>query len=393
MIEIKGRYNTARVYAKEVEETAFSQIKELCDQEFVRGSKIRIMPDVHTGKGCTIGTTMTVSDKVVPNLVGVDIGCGMHTVEFKTGKLDFDEINRFIREEIPTGFKVYDRVMKKFPVDRLKCVKELDNIERIRRSIGSLGGGNHFIEINRGENGGLYLVVHSGSRNLGKQVAEYYQKKAYETFKGYNMNIQKEMDLLKNRKQDSEVLEKMAELKGRIIKKNLAYCHGSLLDDYLHDMELVQRFAYENRKLISKRIVDRFGLSVVKEFVTIHNYIDLDSMILRKGAVSAKKGELLLIPINMRDGSILAIGKGNYDWNCSAPHGAGRLMSRKAAKNNIDMKEFKESMKGIHSESVCRKTLDEAPQAYKSMESILDSIDETVEIVDVLKPLFNYKDH
>lgn len=393
MIEIKGKYNKAMVFAKEVEESAFNQIKELCDQEFVSGSIIRIMPDVHTGMGCTIGTTMTVSDKVVPNLVGVDIGCGMHTVEFKVGKLDFNEINRFIKDEIPTGFKVYNRVMKKFPVDKLKCSGNLDNIERIRKSIGTLGGGNHFIEINRGEKGGLYLVVHSGSRNLGKQVAEYYQKKAYETFKGYNINIQSELDLLKKGEQDEEALEKMMELKGRLVKKNLAYCHGNLLKDYLHDMELVQSFAYENRKLISKRIVERFGLRVVKEFVTIHNYIDLDSMILRKGAVSAKKGELLLIPINMRDGSILARGKGNKEWNYSAPHGAGRLMSRKAAKKTIDMKVFKESMKGIHSESVCRKTLDEAPQAYKSLDSIVDSIDETVEIIDLLKPLFNYKDH
>ncbi len=393
MIEIKGRYNTAKVFAKEVEESAFKQIKELCDQEFVSGSSIRIMPDVHTGMGCTIGTTMTVSDKVVPNLVGVDIGCGMHTVEFKTAKLDFNEINRFIKDEIPTGFKVYNRIMKKFPVEKLKCYKNLDNVERIRKSIGTLGGGNHFIEINRSENGGLYLVVHSGSRNLGKQVAEYYQKKAYGAFKVYNKNIETELDIIKKGKQDGEVLERITELNARLVKKNLAYCEGSLLEEYLHDMEFVQRFAYENRKLISHRIGSRFGFKVVREFVTIHNYIDLDSMILRKGAVSAKRGELLLIPINMRDGSILAMGKGNLDWNYSAPHGAGRLMSRKVAKNTIDIKEFKESMKGIHSQSVCRKTLDEAPQAYKSMDSIVDNIDETVEIVDMLKPLFNYKDH
>lgn len=359
MKKIRGKYNEALVFTDELEEMAANQIQELCDQEFVRGSKIRIMPDTHAGAGCTIGTTMTIVDKVVPNLVGVDIGCGMLVHQLKRNTVDFAALDRVIRTYVPSGFAVRrtpHEFAKKVPIDRLKCLSYV-NAERARLSIGTLGGGNHFIEVDQDEDGYLYLVVHSGSRHLGKQIAEHYQR-----------------------------------LAGRDkTTKALAYLEGQDFHDYIHDMRIAQQYAEVNRQAIAQVILRETGLISVGEFTTVHNYIDMDTMILRKGAISARKGEQVLIPMNMRDGSILAVGRGNKEWNLSAPHGAGRLMSRRKAFKTLSMNEFMASMEGIYSTTVTTDTLDEAPAAYKPMDEIVRNMQDTVEIVKLLRPVYNFK--
>jgi tRNA-splicing ligase RtcB len=366
MIEIKGKYNTAKVFADNLEGEAYSQILELCSQEFTKDSIIRIMPDAHAGAGCTIGTTMTITDKIVPNLVGVDIGCGMETLKLKQ-EINLEKLDKIIYAHIPAGFdirKKRHRYADNIDLASLACKKHV-NLERAVLSVGTLGGGNHFIEVNRDKDGALYLVVHSGSRHLGKQVAEYYQERGYR--------------------------ELMAAGNPSKISRQLAYVQGKSYEDYLHDMKIVQQYAVYNRKAIVDEIVTRMGFEVAEQFTTIHNYIDLDSMILRKGAISARKGERVLIPINMRDGSLICIGKGNKDWNYSAPHGAGRVMSRRKAKATISLEEFKESMKGIYTTTVNKSTLDECALAYKPMDEIIDNIQDTVEIVDIIKPVYNFK--
>ncbi|MGI6668415.1 MAG: RtcB family protein [Acetivibrionales bacterium] len=366
MIEIKGKYNTAKVFTDNLEGEAYSQILELCSQEFTKDSIIRIMPDAHAGAGCTIGTTMTITDKIVPNLVGVDIGCGMETLKLKQ-EINLEKLDKIIYAHIPAGFdirKKRHRYADNIDLASLACKKHV-NLERAVLSVGTLGGGNHFIEVNRDKDGALYLVVHSGSRHLGKQVAEYYQERGYR--------------------------ELMAAGNPSKISRQLAYVQGKSYEDYLHDMKIVQQYAVYNRKAIVDEIVTRMGFEVAEQFTTIHNYIDLDSMILRKGAISARKGERVLIPINMRDGSLICIGKGNKDWNYSAPHGAGRVMSRRKAKATISLEEFKESMKGIYTTTVNKSTLDECALAYKPMDEIIDNIQDTVEIVDIIKPVYNFK--
>jgi len=366
MIEIKGKYNTAKVFTDNLEGEAMAQIMELCDQEFVKDSIIRIMPDVHAGAGCTIGTTMTISDKIVPNLVGVDIGCGMETIKLKQKEIDFEKLDKIIHDHIPSGFNIRKKQHKyteNIDFDSLACKNHV-NLERARLSIGTLGGGNHFIEVNKDSSGTLYLVVHSGSRHLGKQVAEYYQKLANKELTGKN------------------------QVK---ISKQLAYVQGKSYNNYLHDMKIVQQYAVYNRKAIVDEIINRMGFDMEDQFTTIHNYIDLDSMILRKGAISARKGERVLIPINMRDGSLICIGKGDKDWNYSAPHGAGRIMSRRQAKQTISLEEFKKTMEGIYTTTVSRLTLDECALAYKPMDEIIDNVQDTVEIVDIIKPVYNFK--
>lgn len=366
MIEIKGNFNTAKVFTDNIEGEAIAQIRELCNQEFVKDSVIRIMPDAHAGAGCTIGTTMTITDKIVPNLVGVDIGCGMETIKLKQREIDFEKLDRIIYDHIPSGFDIRKKQHKyteHIDFDQLKCKKHVD-LQRARLSVGTLGGGNHFIEVNKDNNGALYLVVHSGSRHLGKQVAEYYQDRAY-----------KELSKLKNVK----------------ISKSLAYLQGESYHEYLHDMKIIQKYAVYNRKAIVDEIINRMGLEIEDQFTTIHNYIDLDSMILRKGAISARKGERVLIPINMRDGSLICIGKGNKDWNYSAPHGAGRIMSRRKAKETISLEEYRKTMEGIYTTTVNRSTLDECALAYKPMDEIMENIRDTVEIVDIIKPVYNFK--
>ena len=365
MIELKGTYTNAKIFTDNVEESALKQIEHLLEQEFVSGSKIRIMPDVHAGMGCTIGTTMTIIDKIVPNLVGVDIGCGMETLLLADKRLDLLQLDKAIHNHIPAGFEIRKsphHYNEKIDLEKLRCAKHV-NIKRAILSIGTLGGGNHFIELGQDDEGQLYLVIHSGSRNIGLQVAEYYQKTAAD-------NLGR---------------------KGKGADRVLAYAIGEIFDDYIHDMAIMQHYADLNRKAMANELTKRLKLKVEDQFTTVHNYIDLDSMILRKGAISAKQGERMLIPMNMRDGSLVCIGKGNPDWNYSAPHGAGRIMSRSAAFKSITLTQFEKAMEGIYSSTVNKKTIDEAPFAYKPMEEIVSNISETAEISKIVKPLYNFK--
>ena len=396
MIDVTGKFNTAKIYTDVVDEASIAQVEELCDQEFSKGSKIRLMPDIHAGAGCTIGTTMTITDKICPNLVGVDIGCGMETVQIAENEIDLERLDRIIHERIPSGFAIREfphAYMTQAPVDGLRCIHHVD-IERAKRSMGTLGGGNHFIESDRDDDGNIYIVVHSGSRHLGLEVAKYYQEAGYKALCELENGVQDIIDKLKADGRQSEISEAIKEYKATHqtkVPKQLAYVSGKLFDDYIHDMRIVQKFAEFNRRAMMVDIIKSMGIHVVEQFTTIHNYIDIDTMILRKGSVSAKKGEKLLIPINMRDGSLICVGKGNEDWNYSAPHGAGRLMSRAAAKETFTVDEFEKQMEGIYTTSVNRSTLDECPMAYKSMDAIVGNIEPTAEIVKVIKPIYNFK--
>ena len=398
-IEIKGKVNTAICYAKVVEDEAIEQIRRMCDYPMTAGSKIRIMPDVHSGKGCTIGTTMTVEDKVVPNVVGVDIGCGMYTVELKERDIDFLQVDA-AAHYIPSGKSVWDGRKEKFDLTGLKCYRELKDTGRLGRSLGTLGGGNHFIEIDESADGTKYLVIHSGSRNLGKQVAEYYQKLAINLQRGYGDYLERRDEIIRTFKEEgrkAEIQAALKQLKWEVFEgdtpmpEDLCYLSGKYLEDYLHDVEICQAFARRSRELMAEILIERAGLVAGESFHTIHNYIDTEEMILRKGSIAAHKGEKVLIPINMRDGSVIAIGKGNPEWNYSAPHGAGRLMSRTKAKETLSMEEYKKAMEGIFTTSVNEYTLDEAPMAYKSLEDIIDVIAESVDVVEVIKPVYNFK--
>lgn len=396
MREVIGKYNTAKIFTDVVDDASIVQVKELCDQEFCAGSRIRLMPDIHAGAGCTVGTTMTIKDKVVPNLVGVDIGCGMETVQIKEFNLDMERLDRVIRERIPAGFEIRNNAHRYFDrVDllSLRCVDKVD-LERAKNSVGTLGGGNHFIEVDRDDEGRLYIVVHSGSRHLGLEVAKHYQDAGYKKLSEQSNGLEKLIEELKTTGRQREIQQEIQKYKFKYrcdIPKALAYVDGSLFDDYIHDMKIVQRFAEINRQAMMDEIVSGMGVHVENQFTTIHNYIDTDSMILRKGAVSAKSGEVLLIPINMRDGSIIGVGKGNEDWNCSAPHGAGRLMSRAKAKEKFTVAEFEKQMDGIYTTSVNQETLDECPMAYKSMDAITENIEPTVKILKTIKPVYNFK--
>lgn len=395
--EITGKYNTAKVFTNVIENEAVEQIKTLCNQKFITGSKIRIMPDVHSGAGCTIGTTMTITDKVIPNLVGVDIGCGMETVMITDKEIDLEKLDKLIYEKIPSGHnirKIPHDLINEIDLNQLKCTGHV-KMDRAIRSIGTLGGGNHFIEAGKDEEGNIYITVHSGSRHLGLEVANYYQKMGYKALnKVSDIDIEKIIEQLKNEGREKEINKTIKEIKKQIITdipQALAYVSEELFDDYIHDMKLIQKFAVLNRKAMMDEIIKGLGTEVAEEFTTIHNYIDTDMMILRKGAVSAKEGEKLLIPINMRDGSLICIGKGNEDWNYSAPHGAGRLMSRTKAKKTFELKNFKKEMEGIYTTSVSKDTLDECPMAYKAMEDIIKNIGDTVDIIKRIIPIYNFK--
>ena len=397
MIEVKGKYNEARIFTDVVDSASIAQVQELCNQEFTAGSRIRLMPDIHAGKGCTIGTTMTITDKVVPNLVGVDIGCGMETTRIREKRLELQKLDKLIYEKIPSGFSIREKAHRyadQIDLSQLYCARHVDLL-RAEKSIGTLGGGNHFIEVDKDDEGNLYLVVHSGSRHLGVEVADYYQNEGYKVLnhtddaslealvmqmkaEGREKEIQKELKKRKNVKQTS-------------IPRTLAYVSGELFQHYIHDMKIVQQFAMLNRQAMMDELVKGLKLHVEEQFTTIHNYIDTDAMILRKGAVSAKAGEQLLIPINMRDGSLLCVGKGNEDWNFSAPHGAGRLMSRAEAKQSFTVSEFKKQMADVFTTSVNRSTLDECPMAYKGMQDILDNIGPTADVVKIIRPIYNFK--
>lgn len=399
MIEIKGKVNTAICYAKVAEEEAIEQIRRMCDYPMTEGAKIRIMPDVHAGKGCTIGTTMTITDKAVPNVVGVDIGCGMYTVNLGKVDIDFEKIDE-AAHFIPSGMDVWEGRQERFDLTGLVCCRELKDTKRLERSLGTLGGGNHFIEIDEAADGTKYLVIHSGSRNLGKQVAELYQRLAVNLNRGYGDYLEKREEIIRTYKEQgrrNEIQNALKQLHWQVYEsqtnmpEDLCYLSGKHLDNYIHDVEICQAFAGRSREKMAEIILERTGMAGGEAFHTIHNYIDTDEMILRKGAIAAHSGEKVLIPINMRDGSVLAVGKGNPEWNYSAPHGAGRIMSRTRAKANLSMDDFRESMKGVYTTSINENTLDEAPMAYKSLGDIIDVIRDSVDVIDVMKPVYNFK--
>ncbi len=399
MIEIKGKVCTAVCYAKIIEDEAVEQIRRMCDNELTSGSKVRIMPDAHSGKGCTIGTTMTIKDKAVPNIVGVDIGCGMYTVALGKVDIDFEAVDA-ASHFIPSGRDVWTGRLERFDLSRLRCFRHLKDSKRLERSLGTLGGGNHFIEIDEASDKTKYLVIHSGSRNLGTQVAEYYQNIAIDLHSGKSDYFDRRDEIIRTYKQEGRRTEIQAALKGLekeyekktpSIPEDLCYLYGRFFEDYLYDVEICQEFARRNREKMAEVILEKTGMCALSSFHTVHNYIDTSEMILRKGSISAHKGETVLIPINMRDGSILARGLGNPEWNYSAPHGAGRLMSRSKAKESLDIDDYKKAMEGIYTTSVNEYTIDEAPMAYKSLNDIIDVIQESVEIIEVLKPIYNFK--
>ena len=393
MITLQGKYNTAKVFTDKIEPEAVAQIINLLNQQFVEDSQIRIMPDTHAGAGCTIGTTMTITDKVVPNLVGVDIGCGMETVLLKEKRVELEQLDKVIHAMVPAGFSIRTgphAYNDQIDIGKLRCAKYV-NLERGMLSLGTLGGGNHFIELDKDDEGQLYLVVHSGSRYLGLQVAKHYQKTAVKALGEKRKSVNKLIADLKKQGRETEIQTELKKLGHAKVDTSLAFAEGALFEDYMHDMGLVQQYAMLNRKAIVKEILHGANLQAADCFTTTHNYIDLDCMVLRKGAVSAKAGERLLIPINMRDGSLLCTGKGNPDWNQSAPHGAGRLMSRRAAKESFTLSQFKKSMEGIYSTTVEQSTLDEAPFAYKPMDEIIANITETADINKIIRPLYNFK--
>ncbi len=399
MIEIQGKYNTAVCYTDTLDSGAYAQILSVCNEEAFADAKIRIMPDVHAGKGCTIGTTMTITDKVVPNMVGVDIGCGMYTVCL--GKVDID-LEKFdeAAHGVPCGRNVWDHRLERFDLTQLRCYRELKDTKRLERSLGTLGGGNHFIEIDAGEDGQKYLIIHSGSRNLGTQVAEHYQrlaislnlgKEEYFREREVTIRIYKEQGRKKELQTVLKQMEQQWRAKEPTMPRELCYLYGSFMEDYLHDIRICQQFAQRNREKMAEILLAQTGLAGSDAFQTIHNYIDVDGRILRKGAVSAKAGEKLLIPINMRDGSLICIGKGNDDWNQSAPHGAGRLLSRSAAFEQLTMEEYEKQMEGIYTTCVNTATLDESPMAYKNMDEIVANIEPTAQILAHIKPIYNFK--
>lgn len=365
MIELTGKYSRAKVFAYNIDEETKAQIINFCNQDYSEGKKIRIMPDTHAGVGCVIGFTANLGDKVVPNIVGVDIGCGIQVVELKKTYVDLGKLDKVINKYIPAGREIHKKKVYNFEkLENLHCYGKLKNIDRIKRSIGTLGGGNHFIEVNQDSEGNYYLVIHSGSRNLGKQVALYYQKVAVEL------------------------------QKGKSYPSSFCFLEGQWKDRYLHDMKICQEYASLNRRVMANIILGEiFGTSIedYNSFETVHNYINFKDNIIRKGSISAYKGEKIIIPINMRDGSLICIGKGNEDWNYSAPHGAGRIMSRKQAKKSISIEDYRDSMEGIYTTSVNLSTLDEAPMAYKPMEEIISNIGETAEVLKIIKPVYNFK--
>lgn len=399
MFEIEGKFATAICYANIIEDEAAEQIRRMCDHALTENSRVRIMPDVHAGKGCTIGTTMTVTDKACPNVVGVDIGCGMYTVRLAEKEIDFaklDEVCHFI----PSGMNVWEGRKEKFDLTSLRCFRSLKDSRRLERSLGTLGGGNHFIEVDKASDGTLYLVIHSGSRNLGKQVAEIYQQLAVDLNKGIGEYLEAREEIIRTYKEQgrkSEIQTALKQLKWdkkrkeASVPEDICWLYGEYLDDYLHDVEICQAFARRSREKMAEILLERTGLTAAEAFHTVHNYIDTDERILRKGAIAAHEGEKVLIPINMRDGAVLAVGRGNPEWNFSAPHGAGRVMSRTKAKETLSMEAYAAAMAGIYTTSVNEATLDEAPMAYKSLDDIIGVIAESVDILEVIKPVYNFK--
>ena len=418
-----------KIFTNNIEQEAVDQINELLEQDAFKDSKIRIMPDVHAGKGCVIGFTGDLGDKVIPNIVGVDIGCGMLCVELGKVDIDLEKLDRIIREYVPSGMNVHEKQKYKFlELDKLYCLKELKNKDNwLEKSLGTLGGGNHFIEVDEDDDGNKYLVIHTGSRNLGKQIADIYQEKAIKNCSYDEEMKQEKKNVIREYKEngrEKEIQSKLIEISKKYegktkLPKDLCYLEGDLREDYLHDMKICQEFAKDNRLCIAKQILCNYfevpyyqgykSLRLVEDvdypyfitqdcieydfnyFETIHNYISFEDNIVRKGAISAKKGERVLIPMNMKDGCIIGIGKGNDDWNQSAPHGAGRIMSRMKAKETLDLDDFKNSMEGVYTTSVSESTIDEAPMVYKPMDEIIENIKDTVKIERIIKPIYNFK--
>ena len=395
-----------KIFTKNIDEEALKQINELLDQDAFKDSKVRIMPDVHAGKGCVIGFTGDLGNKVIPNIVGVDIGCGMLCIELGNVELDLEKIDNIIRKYVPSGRNVHEKTQSKFvDLKKLYCLKELkNNNDFLERSLGTLGSGNHFIEVDKDEDNNKYLVIHTGSRNLGKQVASIYQNKAVE-YCSYKKEMQEEKEKIKleykKQGRKSEITAALIDVEKKYEGKtklpiDLCFLEGKLREDYLHDMKLCQEFAKMNRLCIAKQILfNYFNIDNLdnnfKYFETIHNYISFEDNIIRKGAIAARSNERVLIPMNMRDGCIIGIGKGNDDWNKSAPHGAGRIMSRNKAKEVVKIDEYRKSMNGIYTTSVNKDTIDEAPMVYKPMQEIVDCIKDTVEIEKIIKPIYNFK--
>jgi len=390
-----------KIFTDNIDEIALKQIDELLEQEAFKNSKVRIMPDVHAGKGCVIGFTGNLGDKVIPNIVGVDIGCGLYCANLGKIEIDYEKLDKFINENIPSGMNVNDRVIEDFDIKQLYCYDDLKHYSWIKKSVGSLGGGNHFIEIDKDDEDNKYLVIHTGSRNLGSQVAELYQDLADKIINhGYNDYLNKKQEVIKTYKElgkQKEIQSTLSELQKEfekdknIIPKDLAYLEGKERDNYLHDMKLCQEFAILNRHTIAQTIGKYMNFNIKDSFESVHNYISFEDNIVRKGAISAKKGEKVIIPINMKDGCILGYGKGNEDWNNSAPHGAGRIMSRKQAKERITMDEYIKSMEKVYTTSVNEYTIDEAPFVYKTLDEILSHIGDTVEVERIIKPVYNFK--
>lgn len=402
MLELKGKYNSAKVFTDNIEKEAISQIENLLDQEYCQNEKIRFMPDVHAGKGCVIGTTMTVKNKIIPNLVGVDINCGMLVVKLRPKEIDLAKFDSIVRNTIPMGCNIRKTPSKYSLYDtpegflhNLKCKNNV-NLNTADLSLGTLGGGNHFIELDKDEEGFLYLVIHSGSRHLGYEVANFYQDKAYKYHQINNKEIKTIIKVLKEQHREKEIQKTLENVKVSKLPKDLCWLEGYLFENYIYDTMIISEYARKNREIIAREIIDNMDFEnpldklPLEKFETVHNYLDTDKMILRKGAVSAQKDEKLIIPMNMRDGSLICIGKGNSDWNYSAPHGAGRIMSRTEARNKVNMSDFEKSMEGIYC-SLNENVKDESPFVYKPMEEIIRNIQDTVEVLKIIKPIYNAK--
>lgn len=399
MFTIEGAHGKATCYAVNIEDECVDQIRTMLDMPFAEGSNTAIMPDAHYGIGCTIGTTMKVTDAVVPNLVGVDIGCGMLTADLGRKPIDLPALDEACHQ-IPSGWHVWEGRKERFDLEELRCYRQLNDVKRIQRSLGTLGGGNHCIEIDIASDGMQRLVIHSGSRNLGLQVATYYQQLAVDLHSGKADFFERKQELIDTYKaagRRSEIQKALKELAAEYesaepdAPEDLCWLYGKYMEDYLHDVDVCQRFAVRNRERMMIEILARTGLDASTEFHTIHNYIDVNEMVLRKGAIAAHAGEIVLIPLNMRDGSIIARGRGNDAWNNSAPHGAGRVMSRHDAREKLSLKEYEADMEGIYSTSIGERTIDEAPGAYKPIDDIIGPIAESVDIIDVMRPIYNYK--
>lgn len=393
IIELTGKHDTAKVFTENIDDVTIGQIITFLNQPFAKGANTRIMPDTHAGKGAVIGTTMRITDKIVPNLVGVDIGCGMLTVEIKPETIDFAKLDAVIRTHVPSGQSVRGRQHKYTKEVSLDKIIAPFNENRANLSIGSLGGGNHFIELNETGDGRQFLVIHSGSRHVGVKVATFHQNRAIASFERDTEGLKNLIAEMKKAGKDRDIQQAIQAFQSSkpAMPKELMYLEGSQMEEYLHDLKIAQEFAFWNRAAMMQEIMSNMGFTEIGRMDTIHNYVDLEHMILRKGAISARKGEQVLIPINMRDGSILATGKGNDDWNQSAPHGAGRILSRSRAKELLSVEDFRDTMKDVYSTSISQQTLDESPFAYKPMAEIIANTKDTITMDAILKPLYNFK--